>query len=95
MRPTDISGSGSGRDEWDEPTRNDSTHDTAPHDLIGLARISAVREPGDVLRLAYGEGQEDAIRALYAVLRTARRPPLTTGEQDAIVLAVRQRLTRL
>jgi len=81
-------------DEWEEPTRNDSTHDTAPHDLIGLARISSVREPGDVLRLAYGEGQEDAIRALYGVLRAARRP-LTTGEQDAIVLAVRQRLTRL
>lgn len=92
-RSSDTSGS-EPPDEWDDPTPVESTQDTPTRDLSGVARISAARSRDDVVRLAYGEGQEDAVRALYAVMRAAARP-LTRAEMDHIVLAVRQRFTRL
>ena len=83
--------------EWDDdPTPSDSTHDTAPHDLSGVARALATGATrGDhemVLRMAFDEGAEEAIRALYVVMRRKR---LTTAEMDAIVLAVRREIVRL
>lgn len=81
-------------DEWgNDPTVNESQHDTAPHDLSGLAR--ALASPADhegVLRAAFGEGVEEAVRALYVVMR---RKGLTRAEMDAIVLAVRGEIVSL
>jgi hypothetical protein len=81
--------------ESDDPTVVEDRADTGPHDLTGLARVSAARDRDDIVRTAYTEGQEDAIRALYAVMRTKRFPPMTRDEMDTVVLAVRARLTRL
>lgn len=76
-------------DEWDdEPTVNESKHDTAPHDLTGLARAS-VGDPG----LVFGEGIEEAIRALYVVMRKRGRG-MPRIEMDAIVAAVRAEVRR-
>jgi hypothetical protein len=84
-------------DEWvDNPTVNDSKHDTAPHDLSGVARALATGAPtGDhetVLRMAFDEGTEETIRALYVVMRRKR---LTQPEMDNIVLLLRQEIVRL
>lgn len=95
-----TSGAGSGDDAaggWaDEPTRNDSKHDTTPHDLSGVARALATGAAcGDhetVLRMAFDEGAEEAIRALYVVMR---RKQLTQAEMDNIVLLVRREIVRL
>lgn len=92
-----TSGRGSEPDEWaDDPTPSDSAHDTAPHDLSGVARAlatGAVRGDHDVvLRMAFDEGAEEAIRALYVVMRRKR---LTRPEMDAIVLAMRREIVRL
>lgn len=74
--------------EWAaSPTRNDSTQDTEPHDLNGIARAS-VGDPA----LVFSEGIEECIRAFYVVMR---RKGLTRAEQDAIVLVIRAELTRL
>ncbi len=96
MRRTDTFGAGSGSDDFgdDDPTVVEDKHPTGPHDLSGFARISAARERDDIVRVAYSEGQEDAIRALYAVMRRAGRP-LSRAEMDNLVLAVRQLLTQL
>jgi hypothetical protein len=80
--------------EWDDnPTPNDSKHDTAPHDLSGVARALAAAGDGDsITRTAYAEGQEDVIRALYAVMKAHR---LSMAEMDNIVLLWRREITGL
>ena len=73
--------------EWDDdPTPSDSTHDTAPHDLTGLARAS-VGDPG----LVFGEGIEEAVRAMYEFFRDRG---LTRVEMDNIGLGVRGKIRR-
>jgi hypothetical protein len=94
-----TSGRGSESDEWaDDPTPSDSAHDTAPHDLSGVARALATGAAhGDhemVLRMAFDEGTEEAIRALYVVMRRRGRG-MAQAEMDAIVLAVRREIVRL
>lgn len=98
MPRTITSAGGSGSDEWAEPTRPDGQHDTAPHDLSGVARALATGSPsGDhetVLRMAFDEGAEEAIRALYVVMRRRGRG-MARDEMDAIVLAMRAEIVRL
>jgi hypothetical protein len=83
-------------DAWPDETTvpDDQRHrlDTPRQDLTALARTTAPDAAEDVLRMAYAEGQEDAVRALYAVCRAHR---LTRDHADHIVLDVRQRLTKL
>ena len=88
-RQTVTSGAGSGSDDWDEPTHPEGRTPTGKHDLSALARVSAVRDRDEMVRTVYGEGIEEAVRALYVVMR---RRGLTTAEMDAIVLAVRREI---
>lgn len=89
---------GSGSEPYggpEETTVPESRTPTGKHDLSALARVSAMRDREDAIRTAYTEGQEDAIRALYAVMRHYRRVAMTQGEMDNLVLAVRLRFTQL
>jgi hypothetical protein len=96
MAPPDSRPPDDPSDDWaDAPLTSPDRdrHDTPPHDLTALARATASPEAHeDALRLAYSEGQEDVVRALYAVCRAHG---LTREHMDHIVLDVRLRLTRL
>ncbi len=83
-----TSDDGSASDEWAAaPTVNDSKHDTAPHDLRGLARAST----GDPA-LVFSEGIEECVRAMYVYFR---KRGLTRAEMDNIVLGVRGEIRKL
>lgn len=86
-------------DAWeDAPTVSDEARarlDTPTRDLSSLARVSAPAGRDDAIALAHNEGIEEAIRALYAVMRQS---PMTAAEAhalDALVMAMRREIVRL
>jgi hypothetical protein len=84
-------------DAWPDETTvpDDQRHrlDTPRQDLTALARATAPAAAEDVMRLAYDEGIEEAVRALYVVMRKRGRG-MPQAEMDAIVLAVRNEIVR-
>jgi hypothetical protein len=83
-------------DAWPDETtvRDDQRHrlDTPRQDLTALARATAPAAAEDVMRMAFDEGIEEAVRAFYVVMR---HKGLTRLEMDNIVLLWRREITGL